>query len=93
MWAIVQRMSIFSTEENIQTKFKHDQRTPDSACFSDDTIVIDSIHTKLYEAEPIISDEKQQEVVQSGNPMTREASFYLGNFESMAYLSKFMSNT
>lgn len=82
----------FSTEENIQIKLQNDQRTPDSACFSDDTIVIDSIPTKLYEAEPILSNEKQQEDVQRGNSMTREASFYLGNFESMAYLSKLMSN-
>lgn len=82
----------FSTEENIQTKIQHDQRTPDSACFSDDTIVIDSIPTKILEAEAILSNEKQQ-AMRSGNSMTRDPSFYLGNFESMAYLSRLMSNS
>lgn len=83
----------YSTEEQMATEPLRAQMTPESACLSEDTIVIDSIPTKFDEPKLVLAEETYFANENSVSTMNKEGSFYLGNFESIAYLSKLLSDT
>lgn len=79
----------FSTDE--RSIVYDPQNSPASACFSDDTIVIDSQPPKVDDAATMHGDESGK--AESSTGMPKSETFYLGNFDSIAYLSKLLSNT